>query len=285
MTIQRALNDGSMRLGEAGIEEPRREARLLLMFALSCRIEDLTREPERLLGHRDQLIWNKALDLRSQRRPLPYITGEAWFYSRPFRVNRAVLIPRPETELLVEFVVEKAQELNGDFTVADIGTGSGCIAVTVALELQQVNVLAADISPLALLVARKNAQRHSVESKITLVNGDLLDPLRGQKVDMIVSNPPYISMAELPMLMPEVRIYEPSLALHQGAGEDGTLFHRRLLKESPGFLKMGGWLAMEVGHNQAKTVCSVAENCGYKAIEIRLDHAGIGRIIAVQWNG
>jgi release factor glutamine methyltransferase len=253
------------------------------MFALSCRREDLIREPERPLGLRESVIYTKAVALRQQRRPLAYITGEGWFYGHPFKINRAVLIPRPETEMLVDFAVEKAATLSLSPLIADIGTGSGCIAVSIALKLPAARIFAVDISPLALNVARKNVRRHAVDAQVTVVEGDLLSPLSGTKLDLILSNPPYIAAADVPGLMPEVGIYEPSLALYDGAGEDGTQVHRRLYREARAILRPGGWLAMEAGFGQAATLCSVAAQCGYKSVEIRQDFSGIARVVVAQW--
>ena len=143
------------------METPRLDAQLLLAWVLKARREDLAREPERALTERERVIFAKAVALRAERRPLPYITGEQWFYGRAFKINRAVLIPRPETELLVTAALEKCQGVPAP-RLADIGTGSGCLAVTLAAERPDAHVWATDISPDALNVARKNAVRHGV---------------------------------------------------------------------------------------------------------------------------
>jgi release factor glutamine methyltransferase len=269
-------------LAEAGIKNARFEAMLLMMFALSMRREQIILENNRPLTARERLIFDKALSLRAERRPLAYITGERWFYGRPFKINRAVLIPRPETEMLVDFAIEKSDKLDSK-QIADIGTGSGCIAVSIALELPNAGVTAVDLSRLALLLAMKNVKRHHVENRVTLLEGDLLDPLVGKKFDMIISNPPYIPPSDLPGLMPEVANYEPELALWKGAGEDGMMLHRRLLDGGRSLLSGGGWIAMEVGTGQADSICSFAEEYGYKRIQARPDLGGIERVVAAQW--
>ena len=158
------------------MDTPRLDAQLLLVWVLKARREDLAREPERALTEREQVIFAKAVALRAERRPLPYITGEQWFYGRPFKINRAVLIPRPETELLVAAALEKCRDTPAPL-LADIGTGSGCLAVTLAAERPDARVWATDLSPDALNVARKNAVRHGVTDRVTLLPGDLLAPL------------------------------------------------------------------------------------------------------------
>ncbi|MBV9851517.1 MAG: peptide chain release factor N(5)-glutamine methyltransferase, partial [Armatimonadetes bacterium] len=192
MTVAKALQQSAARLAEVGVDTPGLDARLLLAWVLKAWREDLAREPERELSAREQTIFNKALALRAERRPLPYITGEQWFYGRPFKINRAVLIPRPETEMLVTAALEKCAD-NPAPRLADIGTGSGCLAVTLAAERPDARIWATDLSRDALNVARKNAVRHGVAGRLTLLAGDLLAPLPPDaRLDVIVSNPPYV---------------------------------------------------------------------------------------------
>ena len=281
-----ALAHAAAALSQAGIDTPRLDAQLLLVWTLKCRREDLVREPERLLTGREQLIYEKAVSLRTQRRPLPYITGEAWFYGRPFKINRAVLIPRPETEMLVEAAREICRGESAP-VLADIGTGSGCLAVTLALEIPEAQVWATDLSGDALKLARKNVVRYALEERVTQLRGDLLAPLPPElRCAVIVSNPPYIPEAEISDLQPEVRDYEPRLALSgdgEATGLDGTALHRRLLLEAPPYLKPGGWLLLEVGMGQAQTVAEAAQEAGYAEVAIREDLAGIGRVVISQW--
>ncbi len=279
-----ALRQAAAVLATAGIDNARYEAVELMMFAASMTREDIFREPEQVLTERASVIFDKAVSLRALRRPLAYITGERWFYGRPFKINRAVLIPRPETELIVEFVLEQARSGAAVKNIADIGTGSGCIAVTLAAELQDTLVSAVDLSAQALLLARKNVERHTMVDRVSLLLGDLLDPLEGRALDMIVSNPPYIAAADADGLMPEVRIYEPSMALWEGAGVDGTVLHRRLIEGAKYLLNPGGWLVMEVGAGQADKVAEYAVEYGYKPVYFRRDLANIERVVTLQWN-
>ena len=273
-------------LSAAGIDTPRFDAQLLLAWTLKATREDLVRDPDRSLTEREQIIYAKAVALRAERRPLPYITGEAWFYGRPFKINRAVLIPRPETEELVQAALEKCSD-NTELQIADIGTGSGCLAVTLALERPNAQVWATDLSHDALTLARKNVVRHGVEARVTLAHGDLLAPLpRALRFDLIVSNPPYIPEADLPSLQPEVRDYEPRLALSgdgDASGADGADLHRRLLRDAPGYLQPNGWMLLEVGQGQAETVQAAAQDFGYVDTAIRLDLSGIGRVVLARY--
>jgi len=286
MTVAAALARAIPALTDAGVDTPRLDAQLLLLWTLKCRREDLIREPERVLSERELLIYEKAISLRTQRRPLPYITGEAWFYGRPFKINRAVLIPRPETEMLVEAAREICRGESAP-VLADIGTGSGCLAVTLALEIPEAQVWATDLSGDALKLARKNIVRYALEERVTQLRGDLLVPLPPElRCAVIVSNPPYIPEAEISGLQPEVRDYEPRLALSgdgEATGLDGTALHRRLLLEAPPYLKPRGWLLLEVGMGQAQTVAEAAQEVGYAEVAIREDLAGIGRVVISQW--
>jgi release factor glutamine methyltransferase len=232
-------------------------------------------------------VWTHAESLVSRRvarEPLQYILGTQEFCGLEFHVSPAVLIPRPETELLVQEVVRRGG-LHKQATLIDVGTGSGCVAITLATILKGTRILAMDRSPEALAVARSNAEKHGVGDKIEWVEGDLLSPFRGKgmvgAIDVIVSNPPYIAEADWAGLQPEVRVFEPRLALI--GGQRGTEFHERLLRESQEFLAPGGLLLMEVGQGQAPAVRQMAEQIGgYTALRVVEDAAGIDRVVIAQ---
>ncbi len=283
MTVAEALTYAFAELTAAGVETPRFDAQLLLAWVLKARREDLARTPERLLSEREEIIFRKAVSLRTLRRPLPYITGEAWFYGRQFKINRAVLIPRPETEMLVEMALQACRDVQNP-TIADIGTGSGCLAVTLAAERPDAAVWATDLSADALKEARKNVVRCGLIGRVSLLHGDLLGPLpEGLRLDVIVSNPPYVTEAEMAGLQPEVRDYEPRLALSglgDAAGPNGTALHQRILAEAPVYLKPGGRVLLEVGQGQAERVVEAAHALGYTDVTVTADYAQIGRVVS-----
>ncbi len=210
-----------------------------------------------------------ALTRRAAHEPVAYITGVREFWTREFEVDRGVLIPRPETELIVEAVIERDHKRP---RILDVGTGSGCLAVTLAAELPDAQVVATDVSAEAIAVARRNAQRHGVSARVLFVLTNLLDNLPGG-FNVVVSNPPYIARAsELP---PDVIQYEPHTALY--GGEDGLEAIRVLIQDARAHLADGGLFVVEFGFGQADEVRALAENAGWKSIEIRKDLQGIER--------
>jgi release factor glutamine methyltransferase len=217
---------------------------------------------------------------RAAREPLQYLLGTQEFCGLDFQVTPAVLIPRPETELLVQEVIRLGTLKPGSIVV-DVGTGSGCVAVTLATILRDVRIVAIDRSPAALAVARANAAKHGVADQIEWLEGDLFSPLSeryARRVDVIVSNPPYIAEANWAGLQPEVRLFEPRMALV--SGPRGTEFHERLLREAQPFLTAGGSLMMEIGQGQASVVRRIAERVGgYGPLRTVEDAAGIERIV------
>ncbi len=217
---------------------------------------------------------------RLRREPLPYLLGSWEFYGRTFTVTPQVLIPRPETELLVELVLAWARAARAS-RIADIGTGSGAIAITLAAEMPALQVLAVDLSTQALAVARANARRLEVEERITLLQGDLLQPVRaahGPPLDAIAANLPYIAEEEYPTLMPEVREYEPRKALL--AAEGGMALIRRLIEECPGVLRPHGLLAVEVGVGQAVHIAALLATTGWDNVQVTKDYGDIPRLVS-----
>ena len=218
------------------------------------------------------------------REPLQYILGTQEFCGLEFHVNPAVLIPRPETELLIQEVVRRCA-VSKSVTLVDVATGSGCVAITLATILNGMRILGLDRFPEALAVAKSNAERHAVSDKIEWLEGDLLSPLRDKgmagAVDVIVSNPPYIAEAEWAGLEPEVRVYEPRLALI--AGQKGTELHERLLHDSMAYLVPGGLLVVEIGQGQAAAIRQVAAQLGgYAALRVVEDASGIERVVIAE---
>ncbi|HSQ24265.1 MAG TPA: peptide chain release factor N(5)-glutamine methyltransferase, partial [Pyrinomonadaceae bacterium] len=250
-TIKSAITEGSATLNTAGVDESRNEANLLLMHVLD-------RDRTFLLTHGEESLSLKQFDRyrslvarRGEGYPLQYLTGHQEFFKLDFEVTPDVLIPRPETELIVEVGLE----MLGDGLAprfADIATGSGCIAISLLKELPQASAVATDLSSAALAVAKRNAERHAVNNRLLLVESDLFCALdSSDQFDVIFSNPPYVPTRELTLLQREVR-HEPQAALD--GGPDGLSVIRRLLKEAPDFLRAHGHVVLEIGFNQHEEV-------------------------------
>ncbi|MDN5325454.1 MAG: release factor glutamine methyltransferase [Moorella sp. (in: firmicutes)] len=274
MTLRQALGEAARRLAAGGVERPRLEAEVLLSWACDLtRPRLLARLEERLVPAAAARFW-PAIDRRAAGYPLQYLTGHQEFMSLDFKVTPAVLIPRQDTEVVVEAVLERLDP-GGSYTIADCGTGSGAIALSLAHYLPRARVYATDISPAALAVARENARKLGLAARVALYQGDFLAPLRGLKLDVLVSNPPYIPTAALPVLPVDVRS-EPRLALD--GGPDGLDAYRLLLPGAAGLLRPGGLLALEIGFDQGQAVKDLARAVGaYRNEQILPDNAGRDR--------
>jgi release factor glutamine methyltransferase len=271
-------------LDRAGVANPIQEAGWLVEHALGLRTHQIVSEGDRPVSAEAWVRGASLVARRAAREPLQYILGTHEFCGLVFAVGPGVLIPRPETELLVQEVVRRGDS-GKPVTIVDVGTGSGCLAVTLATLLKEARILAVDRSPEALALARGNARKLGVEDRVEWYEGDLLAPLQDKgiagAVDVIVSNPPYISEGEWAGLQPEVRLFEPRMALV--AGPDGTEFHERLLREALTYLVPGGLLLMEVGQGQAPVVRRIAARLGgYAPLRIVEDAAGIERVVIAQ---
>jgi len=241
----------------AGIEEAVREADLLLAWLLGCDRAGLILAGERQVAPAQLALLEQLVRRRAGREPLAYLLGEWEFWSLSFRVGPAVLIPRPETELLVEEALKFAREslpLSGTINILDLGTGSGVLAVVLARELPRAEVVAVDRSPAALAIARCNARRHGVENQVSWLAADWLSAFSPQapQFDLVVSNPPYVEAAALASLAPEVRDFEPRQALD--GGEAGLREIITLAREIPPHLRPGGRLLVEIGWDQEAAV-------------------------------
>jgi release factor glutamine methyltransferase len=275
MTLQTALRQGRDLLSGGGVAEPKLTAEVLLMHALHCERSYLYGHPEHELTELEWIHFGRYLHERLKGKPTQYITKVQEFYGREFAVSPDVLIPRPETEHSVECAMEKAP---GAKRVVDVGTGSGALAVTLALELKT-RTVATDISPAALAVARENAR--SLGASVDFACCDLLSAI-GAKFELVVSNPPYVPDGEVPGLQREIREWEPHVALSGGA--DGADLYRRLIPEAGRVLEPGGWLVMEIGYRSEPPVRAAFDQ-RWTAIETRHDLAGLPRVICAQWQG
>ena len=274
MTVLEALREGTAQLEKAQVPDPEQDARLMLAHLLELSPMQLRLSMTRALAPEDSARYRALLLRRAGRQPLQYLLGEQWFYGLPFSVDERVLIPRQETESLCELGIAHVKALPAPAAL-DLCTGSGAIAVTLKTQCPHAAVSAADLSPDALAVARKNARRHNAE--ITFYQGDLFAPLAGRYFDLILSNPPYIESAECLTLQAEV-LREPVMALDGGA--DGLDFYRRIAAEAHTHLNPGGMLAMEIGCRQAESVAALLEAAeAYRGIAVVKDLYGLDRIV------
>ena len=271
-----------------GIESAEQEAAWLVQGALSLSPLQQAVNRKRPLTRKEAAEVATRVAKRLKREPLQYILGTQEFCGLEFTVNPSVLIPRPETELLISETIRRLPKLEESPVLIDVGTGTGCLAVTLARTMARSNVFAIDISCSALEMARQNARRHDVERAITWLEGDLLMPLSGRglegTVSAIISNPPYIRESQWPMLQPEVRMYEPPAALI--AGPRGIELHERLLREAVSYLAPGGLLVMEMGQGQSAELAETVESmAAYRSVDVVPDEAGIDRVLIAERAG
>ncbi len=279
VSAARLLERGADELGRAGITEARFETELLLRHALGCSRESLLTQlrepvPAEAAGHFFQLV-----ERRRGRVPVQYIIGTQEFYGLSFRVTPAVLIPRPETEGIVEQAALELENARAP-RIADIGCGCGCIVIALAQTLEGAELVAIDRSKAALAIARENALRHGVVARVEFVESDLLESVADSDLDAVVSNPPYIPDDELAGLEPEVTEHEPRDALSGGA--DGLDVIRRLVPQAHQALKPGGLLVMEIGHGQSAAVETLLLEAAMKHERTVADLAGIPRIVVAR---
>ncbi len=274
MTIQTALEQGTRLLADAAISAPRLTAEVLLAHAVRHEREWLYAHGNESLLEVWWIHYGRYLNERLNGKPTQYITRKQEFYGREFSVNADVLIPRPETEHVVETALEKLDGMPG--LIVDVGTGSGAIAVSVSLEKARA-VMATDISSAALKVAAGNARR--LEARVEFVACDLLAAIAERSAVMVASNPPYVPETDRPVIQREVRDYEPHVALF--GGPDGLKLYRRLIAEAAQVLRPGGWLVMEVAYNADEPVRSML-SAQFRDIELRTDLAGLPRVVAAR---
>ena len=264
--------------GEKGVENPRLDAEVLLSHVLEKDRLYLYVNFDQPLEEKELTAFRAAVKKRAARFPVAYITGSKEFMGLDFQVTPAVLIPRPDTEILVETALDLLKAMESP-EILDIGTGSGAICISMLVNLQSATGTTVDISPDALAVARGNAEKHQVTQRLTFCLGDLFAPVAGRKFHAILSNPPYIPEADIAELTPEVR-QEPNLALD--GGTDGLNFYRRIIDEGKNYLAPGGFIAMEVGIDQAPLVARLAEETGFfKVSNIIKDYGGIERVVVL----
>lgn len=283
-SIAEAILQGALKLRKSGVPEARREAGSLLAYVLGRDRSFILTHADDAIDEEQTALFRECLEWRARGKPLQYITGHQEFFGLDFEVTSEVLIPRPETELLVETALKLVKPDNSPL-ICDVGTGSGCVAITLIYQLPQAHAVAIDISQPALEVAKRNAERHAVAERIEFVLSDCFAAIDREDphtplFDLIVSNPPYVAARALEGLQREVRDFEPRLALH--AGEDGLLIIRRLLAEAGSFLKMGGHLLFEIGFDQRAAVEQLLDRSVWKPLNIHEDLQGIPRTVALE---
>lgn len=281
-TYRDVYDEGAARLGEAGIEEAELDARLLLEFVCGTDRNTLLAHGEREVSEEEYGRYNGFIERRAAHVPLQHLTGEQDFMGLTFLVNKDVLVPRQDTEVLVEEVMK---QLHDGMRILDLCTGTGCVLLSLLHYSNDCEGVGVDLSERALAVARENQERlrsDRPEMKARFLEGDLFAGLE-ERFDMIVSNPPYIKTDVIDTLMPEVREHEPVMALDGGA--DGLVFYRRIAGDAGAYLNGGGMLFFEIGCEQAEDVRSIMEAAGFREVEVVKDFAGLDRVVYGSWFG
>lgn len=280
MTYKALYEYGKKKLEEAGIEEASLDARLLLEYVCHTDRNELLVYGDKNRSEFEAQVYQMAIDRRAARIPLQHITGEQEFMGLRFRVNEHVLIPRQDTEILVE---EAMRCLADGMRILDLFTGSGCILLSLLKYSNECEGIGIDISDKALLTARENASALQLDA--VFLEGDLFAPLenyvssktKDRLFDIVVSNPPYIETEEIKVLMPEVREHEPLLALD--GGEDGLSFYRKIIQKAPEYMRKGAHLFLEIGCKQGEAVRTLMQEAGFSQIQILKDYAGLDRVV------
>lgn len=289
-TIQELLTLGKEKLENSGNEYAKYERKVLLEEVLDCNYMYMLMNGEEEVSREKEKKYLSLLERRCAHNPLQYLLGYAHFMDYAFYVNENVLIPRNDTEILVECAnkildnmtesfcqkteVSGGRESEDTVQVLDLCCGSGCIGISLKLDHQETELTLADVSKEALEVAKRNLEKHNVKGN--LICSSLFQKITG-KMDMIVSNPPYIESRVIDTLMPEVKDHEPLLALD--GGEDGLDFYRKITMQAPEYLNTGGWLLFEIGYNQKEAVLQMMQAKGFKDIAVKTDYAGLDRVV------
>jgi release factor glutamine methyltransferase len=281
MRLGEALAQAVTRLGNGGVDSPRLDAELLLAHVLEVNRAAILARPEQRLTPKELTRYRNLVTRRASREPLAYILGHREFYGLDFAVDARALIPRPETELLVEHALSiarrAAKQPETTLQIADVGAGSGAIAVTLAVHLRRATLYALDDSAGALAVVAENARRHRVDGRVHCLQSDLLSALPGP-VDLITANLPYVTSEEWQDLAPEIRDHEPRAALD--GGPDGLDLIRRLLATAGSCLRPGGALLLEIGASQGASVIALAgKHLPQARVQVHQDYAGLDRLV------
>ena len=282
MNISETLQKAAEILKQNGIVEPRREANSLLAFALGKDKTFLIAHSEYELSENEKAAFSKFLTRRAAHEPLQYIRGQQEFFGLDFVVTSDVLIPRPETELIVEAAIEILKtKANPHF--CEIGTGSGCISISILHEVENATATGADISENALKITKLNAEKNEVIGRLKLLKSDVFENVENEKFDLIVSNPPYVPGEDFETLQLEVRDFEPQIALTDG--ENGLTIIEKIISDAPEFLKPDCYLLMEIGFNQSFKVKEMFDEKIWQTVEFLPDLQGIPRMTKARLKG
>lgn len=277
MLVKEALKQACLKLINSST--PALDARILLCHVLNKNHEQLLISYNDEINASIELYYFELVQRRLNQEPIAYIIGKQEFYGRNFIVDKNVLIPRPETELIIDSVLENIHHNSTTIKILDLGTGSGVIAVTLAKEIAIAEIVATDICPSALNIAKLNAKKHFIEDRIIFKQSNWYENISGEKFDFIVSNPPYISYAENHLVATQTEFFEPHLALY---AEDGGLYaYNKIIKNAVNYLKNDGKILLEIGFNQFDSVSNILKKNSYNKISFKKDLAGIARIIIV----
>ena len=274
MTYKESYERGKRVLAEAGIDEAELDARLLLEHICGTCRNDLLAHGDREVSRQEQVAYLNLLERRGERIPLQYVLGVQDFMGLEFKVNENVLIPRQDTEILVE---EALRELHDGMDILDLCTGSGCILISLLRYSNDCTGLGVDLSEGALAVAEENAEKLLSDKQIRFLKSDLFEGVNGV-YDRIVSNPPYIPGGVIETLMPEVKEHEPLQALD--GGEDGLYFYRKITEQCGNYLKPGGMLYFEIGYDQGEAVSGLLSEAGFREIRVVKDYGGLDRVVS-----
>ena len=277
--ISETLKTAEDILRQSGIAEPRREANSLLALALQKDRSFLIAHPEYEISLEEEWHFRNFLERRARHEPFQYIRGKQEFYGLDFILTPDVLIPRPETELIVEAAIKILREKENPL-ICEVGVGSGCITVSILHEIKNAVAIGLDVSEKALEIARINAENNRVSDRIELRISDVFEALKGEKFDLIVSNPPYVPSEDFAALQTEVRDFEPRIALTDGS--DGLSIIEKIISGAPEFLKPGCFLLMEIGFNQSNKVWEMFNMNAWQIVEFLPDLQGIPRMLQAQ---
>ncbi len=280
LTVLESIKLSEEYLLKKGIESARINAELLLAGVLGCKRLDLYLKFDQPLSEKEKSVYREYIVRRGKREPLQYILGEVEFFGLKLKVNESVLIPRPETELLIEYILGNTDK-ESNSRVLDIGSGSGNISIALAKNLPNARIFGIDISLGAIEIAKQNAILNDVTNNVNFIQADVLNELPTEikiKYDLIVSNPPYVSRNEFETLQPEIKEYEPNIAVTDY--DDGLKFYRRISEIANELLKENGKIYFELAEGQSEDVRKILEKYKFKNIEIKRDFSGIDRIIS-----